>query len=109
MYENSDLPPEVFMKEVLYYYNIEKKSVEEIAKFYDVSETIIRRVIKQYETLKEKPIEFKQINKNELCELKDHERKSKEKITDEDITDLQIDLKLFEKGIEPKDIEGEEK
>ena len=107
MYEN-DIPPEVFMREVLYFYNTEKKSVTEIARFYDVSETVVKRIIKQYETLKEKPIEFKQVKGfkeivKELDELKDVERKSTEKITDDDIKDLEIDIRLFEKGKSTED------
>lgn len=103
MYDN-DTPPDVFMREILYYYNVEKKSIAEIARFFDVSETVVRRIVKQYEALKEKPIEFKQVSgTKELDELKDIERKSTEKITDEDIADLEIDLHLFEKGKEPED------
>ena len=106
--DNSGFPPEEFIKEVLFRHYNEKKSVEELAKLYGISVTVIKRIIKQYEVLKEKPIKFiedKSNKKKDINELKDSARKGTEKITEDDIKDLKIDLGLFEKGKEP----GEEK
>lgn len=97
-----DYRPEEFIQVVLNAFMVEKKSVYEIAKLYNADEIMIVRIVNQYNELKAKPINFIEDKRKQVDELKDSARKESEKITLDDIRDLQIDLGLFEKGKEPE-------
>lgn len=102
-----ELPPEQFIKEVLnMYYGTEKYTVKAISIYFNVGVVTIRRIITQYEYLKDKPILLIEDTrhkeaKKKINELNDKKRDEKEKLTKDDFLDLEIDLKLFEKGKEP--------
>lgn len=109
MFPGSGVPPEKFISDVVRGYHLEKKSVSELAKSYGVSEAVVRRVLKHYDGVFEKnsaPVtKSAKVRASKIVELKDITRRQKGKLTQEDLDDLLIDLKLFEKGKEP----GEEK
>lgn len=100
--------PEYFIKLVIHHYVDEKQSITQIAKYYDADIIMIARIVNQYQELKEKPILFIEDKRKQVDELTDSARKDNEKITLDDIRDLQIDLGLFEQGKEP-DIDKENK
>lgn len=95
MFENSGLPPEEFIREVLERHYGAKMTIKDIAVYYNVPMAVIVRIVDMYEPNKERGM---YVRKSANSELNDEARKSNEKITDEDIKDLEIDLKLFEKG-----------
>jgi hypothetical protein len=103
VFENTGLPPETFIIAVLERYYIEKQSIVDIAKLYGVPKAVIVRIIDMYE--------FNRVNKKFIkkasSELDDVARKGSEKITDEDFKDLDLDIKLFERGKTDKK-EGDE-
>jgi len=106
MFENSGMPPHVFMREVLIQYHQNKMTIREMADFYGVSMATITRIIDMYELNGD--VLTKLPGKGGLDELADAARAEKEKITDDDLSDLRIDLGLFERGKMPDEQNGEE-
>lgn len=100
--------PEYFIKLVMHKFLVEKYSVSYIAEYYGADILMIVRIVNQYYNLKDEPIKFIEDKRKQVDELKDSARNENEKITLDDIKDLQIDLGLFEKGQEP-DIDKEKK
>lgn len=102
------LPPEEFIKVVLDMYYQRGWTVQEIAEKFEVGTGVINRILDQYgkdqlRPCKQNLIEDKSKKKKEkleVDEMKDVARKALDKITDEDIKDLRIDLHQFEKGKE---------
>ena len=103
MFEQSGMPPEAFIREVLERYHNEKRSVEFLAEFYDLPKAAIARIIELYEFSGVS----KSIIKKASKELQDKARQGNEKITDEDFKDLDLDLKLFERGNTGQQEEGD--
>ena len=103
MFEQSGMPPEAFIKEVLERYHIEKRSVEFLAEFYDIPKVTILRIIELYEFNGVDRSIIKKASK----ELQDKARSGSEKITEEDFKDLDLDLKLFERGNTGQQEEGD--
>jgi transposase len=105
------LPPDEFVQTVLHLYHFEGWPQKEIARYFDVGVDVINRILKQYQQLKEKPIQFiedtSKIKKLKIKELDDKVRLEKEKITAEDLEDLKLDIRLFERGHEPDDKDEE--
>lgn len=104
MVDPSGLSPEAFIRAVLEQYHTGKKDISDIAKFYDLPMAVIVRVIELYEFNGVDKTWVKKASK----ELDDAARSGVEKITDEDIEDLRLDMQLFERGI-TDDKEGEDK
>jgi Zn-dependent peptidase ImmA (M78 family) len=102
------LPPEEFIRAVLNLYLNKRWSVQTIAEYFDVGIDIINRILKQYKPLKEKPIQLiedKTVSKKiQIKEMEDKVRQEKEKITEEDLKDLKLDIILFERGHEPPEV-----
>jgi transposase len=102
---DSLLPPEEFIRSVLHLYYNQQWLVSTIAEHFDVGVDVINRIIKQYQPTNEPPkyfIEDKHAQKKtKVKEMDDAVRQEKEKLTLEDKEDLELDIKLFERGHEP--------
>lgn len=109
MFDNTGLPPEEFIREVLRRHYAEHTSADALAVFYGVSPLLIRRIITHYELTVEKNMSMYPDRQGEkrsvkkVGELRDELRRIGGKITQEDLDDMLMDLKLFEKGRELPD------
>jgi len=95
------IEPEEFVRQVLDAYYSKHLSPNEISQNLDVGLTVVIRILKQYKIVdgvNVSKLKIEQKNSaQKVDEINDAQRKSKEKITKEDLDDLKIDLELFGK------------
>lgn len=97
-----DYDPKQFIEVILFMFQEEKQTIESIATYFEVSPKVIKRIINMYDKKISKQKESDKKKIKGIKELKDPTRNDTEKITDDDIKDLEIDLNLFSKGKEPE-------
>ena len=99
------LPPDDFIRAVVELYYERMWGIEEIADKFEVGVELINRILIQYgKQTRQKPLKEIEDKRKKLAvkEMDDVARRALDKLTQDDLDDLNIDLGLFGQGHEPE-------